>query len=630
MAPPTSGPNSSKPTTGQPVAGVYNAAGETLVDGQATPLQVDVNGNLLVNVAVGGGGASSNVNIADVNGHPSALSNPLPVELSDGTNAVGTSGNPLSVNVITGGGSNASVGVTGTTAPTSATEIGIIDGTGKLQGASATNPVPITGSISATNPSVGTTGATAPTSATEIGVIDGSGNLRGASLTNPVRIDPTGTTTQPVSLPVGQAVELLDSAGTNKASISAAGAIKVDGSAVTQPVSGTVTATQATGTNLHVVVDSAPTTAVTLPAGQAVELLDSGGTNKASISAAGAVKVDGSAVTQPVSGTVTANQGTAAASTAGWPTTNGNIVESTAAWTSATAVNSTVQLNTIGYSAITVTLNQGTTITGGIVTFEVSDTTAFTNAYTIQATPINSNPISATITTFTLVANTNSSFVFNVSGWAAFRVRLSTVISGTATVNVGVAASSGTDAARRVVTETNLTNFSNNGVPITISVASDGLSLSRFVSTGGGSFPGSVGVFLTNGTPGTTNTILERTPAVFKTAQATASGTTTLWTPTSGKKFRLMRFMIQITGNATTAGGAVVTVSFLDQASAINIALDAFVPSTAFSAGEDFISPWVDLGMGFLSAAANNTLFVNLSAALTAGNVRVTCCGTEE
>jgi hypothetical protein len=36
-----------------------------------------------------------------------------------------------------------------------------------------------------------------------------------------------------------------------------------------------------------------------------VELLDSGGTNKASISAAGAVKVDGSAVTQPVSGTVT-------------------------------------------------------------------------------------------------------------------------------------------------------------------------------------------------------------------------------------------------------------------------------------------------------------------------------------
>src|SRR6185437_13159894 len=40
-------------------------------------------------------------------------------------------------------------------------------------------------------------------------------------------------------------------------------ALKVDGSGVTQPVSGTVTVTQGTGTNLHTVVDSAPTTAVT-------------------------------------------------------------------------------------------------------------------------------------------------------------------------------------------------------------------------------------------------------------------------------------------------------------------------------------------------------------------------------
>lgn len=91
-----------------------------------------------------GGGTTSNVNIADVAGSPPALNNTLPVELSDGTNAVGTAGNPLSVNVITGGGSNASVGLTNATAPTSATEIGSIDGTGKLQAASTTNPVPVT------------------------------------------------------------------------------------------------------------------------------------------------------------------------------------------------------------------------------------------------------------------------------------------------------------------------------------------------------------------------------------------------------------------------------------------------------------------------------------------------------
>lgn len=84
-----------------------------------------------------------------------------------------------------------------------------------------------------------------------------------------------------------QKTKLVDGAGTNLATISAAGALKIDGSAATQPVSGSVsvsnfpatqpvsgtvtanagtgtfTVGQATGTNLHVVVDSAPTTAVT-------------------------------------------------------------------------------------------------------------------------------------------------------------------------------------------------------------------------------------------------------------------------------------------------------------------------------------------------------------------------------
>jgi hypothetical protein len=143
------------------------------------------------------GGGSSNVNITGINGNPPALSNPLPVELSDGTNPFGTVSNPLSVSA---------------------------------------------------------------------------------------------------TLPVGQAVELLDSGGVNKASISAGGALKVDGSAVTQPVSGTVTAVQATAANLKA----------------EVILLDSGGTNLASVSATGALKVDGSAVTQPVSGTVTATQATPA------------------------------------------------------------------------------------------------------------------------------------------------------------------------------------------------------------------------------------------------------------------------------------------------------------------------------
>src|SRR6266403_2566009 len=133
------GINSPAPTTAEITGGVYNTTPPVLQDGQAAALQLDINGKLITSGSGGGGG---NVNLTGINSVPPSLTNPLPVELSDGTNPVGTIGNPLSVNVITGGGSNASVGVTNTTAPTSATEIGVIDGTGKLQGASSTNPVP--------------------------------------------------------------------------------------------------------------------------------------------------------------------------------------------------------------------------------------------------------------------------------------------------------------------------------------------------------------------------------------------------------------------------------------------------------------------------------------------------------
>ena len=58
-----------------------------------------------------------------------------------------------------------------------------------------TNPLPVTGSITASNPSVGPTGTTAPVQATEIGVIDGTGKLQGVSSTNPVPVSGSITIT---------------------------------------------------------------------------------------------------------------------------------------------------------------------------------------------------------------------------------------------------------------------------------------------------------------------------------------------------------------------------------------------------------------------------------------------------
>lgn len=171
-------------------------------------------------------------------------------------------------------------------------------------------------SVSATNPSVGTNGSTAPTSSTLVAGINPSGN------TNPVHTDgsnnlliaasslplPTGAATSAnqttqiaeetaiaasvasldsktvhvdtgavvvasSALPAGASTAALQTTGnTSLASIDTktpalvSGRVPVDGSGVTQPVSGTVTVTQATGTNLHTVVDASA-----LPTGAATE-----------------------------------------------------------------------------------------------------------------------------------------------------------------------------------------------------------------------------------------------------------------------------------------------------------------------------------------------------------------------
>lgn len=121
-----------------------------------------------------------------------------------------------------------------------------------------------------------------------------------------------------------------------------------------------------------------------------------------------------------------------------------------------------------------------------------------------------------------------------------------------------------------------------------------------------------------------------RTPNTFKTVSATAVGNTAVWTPAAGKKFRLMRYMIQVTGNAAQATGGIFTVDLQDATTSTNITHSFFVPGTAGTSLAGLSTDWVDLGNGTLSSATNNVLNVNLSAALTSGVVRVVVCGTEE
>lgn len=127
-----------------------------------------------------------------------------------------------------------------------------------------------------------------------------------------------------------------------------------------------------------------------------------------------------------------------------------------------------------------------------------------------------------------------------------------------------------------------------------------------------------------------------RMPAIFKTASvaATVTGNSAVWTPAAGKKFRLMCFQITAQGLAATATG-VVTVSFQDNVTGITIGTyDIDVPAIAgvVSGVSNISCGWIDLGNGFLSAAANNVLNFNISAAGagTVGTYRINVCGTEE
>ena len=113
------------------------------------------------------------------------------------------------------------------------------------------------------------------------------------------------------------------SQGGNAATVSVAGALKIDGSAVTQPVSGTITAnigtagtlalestqakltiaqSTALGSNTQILVGGSVTTAA--------PIYTTGNINPLSLTTAGALRTDSSGTTQPVSGTVTANAGT--------------------------------------------------------------------------------------------------------------------------------------------------------------------------------------------------------------------------------------------------------------------------------------------------------------------------------
>ena len=114
-------------------------------------------------------------------------------------------------------------------------------------------------------------------------------------------------------------------------------------------------------------------------------------------------------------------------------------------------------------------------------------------------------------------------------------------------------------------------------------------------------------------TPDGATYVARRTPSVFKPLAAVLiTSQTTIWTPASGKKFRLMGFVI-------TQGVLAGNITLKDNTSGTTILV---IPSTPV--GQPLNVP---LGNGILSAAANNVLTATGSATETISGF---CYGTEE
>jgi hypothetical protein len=249
-------------------------------------------------------------------------------------------------------------------------------------------------------------------------------------------------------------------------------------------------------------------------------------------------------------------------------------------WGSATVLNTTeVLLATGGFAAILIQLNQGSPITSGALVFEGTyDGINWVSLPSGQV--LNPATFLPESSTYSFQPGTNVPFLLIVGGFQQIRIRLTSVIIGSGLVTpYWTLLSNNPQAAASTVTVTNL--------PIA--------------------------------------------PNVFKTVQVTTNGNSPIWSPASGKSFRLLRYQVEVSLDASQVAGGVFTISFQDGTNPMPFAHDLYVPSPSLKLFKPYNSGWIDLGStGYLSAAPNNDLNVNLSADLNAGNARVTVCGVEQ
>ena len=123
------------------------------------------------------------------------------------------------------------------------------------------------------------------------------------------------------------------------------------------------------------------------------------------------------------------------------------------------------------------------------------------------------------------------------------------------------------------------------------------------------------------------NEELLRTPNIWKTSSSiTSSGANAAWTPTAGKKFRLLGYNITVSKEAACAGAFVLSIQ--DNATTFKVLQLSNAALVATGQVEFFTE---NMGPnGYFSTTVNNVLNLTLSGALTAGACAISTHGTEE
>jgi hypothetical protein len=194
------------------------------------------------------------------------------------------------------GGSNPSVGANGAPAPAESTEIGFIDNSGNLQGVSPSNPLPVTidgGLANPLNVNIADYGGTA----TSLGQ-----KASAASMPVVIASDQSAVPISAASLPLPTGAATSANQVTQETTLSAIQANQTNGTQVVTG-SGSFTVVQPSGANLHVDVDNFPATqpvSGTVTANQGTSPWIVSGSGTAGTPAAGVVTVQGNASGTPI------------------------------------------------------------------------------------------------------------------------------------------------------------------------------------------------------------------------------------------------------------------------------------------------------------------------------------------